>query len=227
MKLKEYLEAFPEDRTLYLGASVGFIFGGLKVDLLDQLPQLNKKYCASALSDYRTAYDKYRNLLKSIGKSRPETKRAKKKLEALTPFVPFEDREIQDIYDRTSEDATNVVVTGDERGRLWSVYEGTDEWNTVKAEYNAEGLVAAIISSILDDYKHDLSVELGELRKILEKLEEYRSKDKKWENYLRSNNFLTSYGIDPEYVINKTRDKVCDDIRYCNSQKRRWSKREM
>lgn len=231
MKLKEYLETAPEGRALYLGASVGFFFGGSKQELLKALPALNEKYKEQAETDMANAEKLYKSRLEAFGEDDKATINAKKRMERLTPFIPFEERNIAVdehgeylIYERTTEEATNIIVTGDERGKLWSVHEGEDEWKSVKLEYNAEELIGAVLAGVVEDYEHDLYAELEELRAILTKLQEYRTKDASWKKYLRSDTFLPVFGIDPEYVIKKVREKVTEDIRYHAKEKERRRK---
>ena len=111
MKLREFLNTIPYDKMLYLGAQVGFLFGGTKLEFLEALDGLNMTWKTWAEENLDTAKVRYEDLLGKHGEKNRFTREAKRKMENLSEaFIPFEDRDIIDIFNRTYDDAVNIIV---------------------------------------------------------------------------------------------------------------------
>ena len=213
MKLKKYLEGVPGDKVIYIGAKVGFLFGGTKNEFLEALPGIDEKWEAWSNRVNDTAAERYKAILEKHGAESRHTKMAKKKQESCEKYVPLLNRDVVDVFDRTSEDARNIIVEGVEPGGIWSIKEGTAEWRKTEVEFNLDNLVGAIVKEVVDSYKETFRREVYSLTEAIAALNRWRSMSEKNEKFFRSERFRILTSVDPEYVIEETRRIVADTVR--------------
>lgn len=202
MKLREALEKYPAERVIYVCAKTAAIVGCKK----DQVENALRKKDSQTIEKKQQELGVWYALLEqavSCGDQEKEDKAAKKcesLNEEISGYIPLMERVVIEEYDRTCEDATNILIEGEEVGRIWSIDKSKTELN-----YNTEGLVAAIIKQVANNYEDAFSLELREFRRLLDNLERYRENSKQWEKWFRSSEYAKFTSVSPEYLINTIR----------------------
>ena len=212
MKLAELLSTRQDDRRLYICARNGAIMTGTAAEILAALPDKDRECAENAENKLKSAQSRYEYYINSFGDDDRRTKKAKAYLEGQAPYIPLPERVVTDTYDRTTEEATNICITGDEQGKIWSVKEGTEDWIKIELNYNVEELAGAVIKSVIEDYKHAFWEEIGAYMDLMKALQEYRNKSEEWERWFRSPRMQAFTSFAPEYFINKAREYVINEI---------------
>lgn len=217
MKLKEFLDTQPEKRILYVGAKSAFLLGGTKKQIMKAIPAMDEKIAKRERVKREDLKAKYRNAQKDLGNEHDKTKRLYQRLIDMADPLPLLEREILDTFERTTEDALNIIIVGDEVGNVWSIHEK----DAFEVNYNIDVLVGAILKDVITDYKYTFRAELMELREILIRLDKYRKESERFEKYLQSNDVKVFTTVDPEYLISKTRKIVAEMLADGARKKRR------
>ena len=219
MILREYLDQADPDKVLYVGSGVGALIGGVPEQIMEAIPALDAELEAKQRGTALRAQQKYDEELKYHGEKSKKTKAAKARFDkAILPYVPLLDRNILSTYERTTENATNVRIEGDEPGSVWSVKEGTEEWRHVEIKYHVEDLAAAIIKAVVDDYKFAFRNELAELKDCLDRLKEYRERSEIYEKEFFHEDIKRLIGADPDFIIRRTRQIVAEELKESTEQ---------
>lgn len=108
MILNEFIETVADDRILYIGSKISFIFIGTK----KRWNELNERI-------YRVHRVKAERLL--LGAKTESLK--KRYAERLKEMKPFGEREVIAIYPHQSAPGTNVRIEGNEHGGYWFLSE--------------------------------------------------------------------------------------------------------
>lgn len=113
-------------------------------------------------------------------KDTPEIKKARKRLAVLETPKPLMEREVKETYERTTEDALNIIVEGTETGKIWSIYEA----RPFVAEYNLHELVGEIFRDTVRGYRANFQYELEQWENILTQIRKTMKQSKGYEKYL-------------------------------------------
>lgn len=214
MILRNYLETVPDDRIIYICPKAGAIAAGTKNEIIDNSGEIDMKAIDQLDFAYTAAKVKVDEAEES--KKPAKIKRAKERLErlktALTKYTPILDRQVIDTYERTTEDATNIYIEGEEVGKIWSIKEGTEEWKTIELNYNLDGLVSAIVREVADEYAVSLRNEIDALKDALKVLDRAMIRSGKMEKYFRESDYVSYMTHDPEYLIDFSRKMIADEV---------------
>lgn len=208
MKLEEYLQGVPDERTVYIGAKSAFILGGTKDSLSEKITALDEKLLAQASIKREEALRQYRKAKKDLGEKHDITKAMHEAYLAVKDPLPILERNVLHAYERQTEDALNIIITGEEAGKIWSLNEEV----SCEIEYNAEELVGGIFREAIAEYKSYLKTELKTFKKLLDKLEEYRTKSEDLEKWLRSPDVKCYTTLDAEYLIMMARQTLAETL---------------
>lgn len=249
MKLREYLETAPDDRILYVGSCSGFLAVGYKdkpleygedtyPSLVDQLQAESERRTIIHEEKRQERERQYARCLKEKGEDAEETRLLKANL--LEPFIPFEDRQVLQTWERQEEDALNIQIEGEEHGKIWTIHEG----DPVLVNENCEALVGAVFKEVVKGYSKQFGHELKELKGIIDKLKHYMNQSRGYENYIRylcgSGSYLDEKGreykfpnklfatCNPEMILDLTRTAVVDTLleQEAKEKRRREKKKE-
>lgn len=203
MTLREYMKTVPEDARIYVGASVAFLTGGNKDQVVRQLDKMSEENAALSRDQFMWLKERQKT---ATGR---EAKKIEKQIASFKPFVHFLDREIRDVYDRETEQATNILIEGDERGYLWTVEPvGTQIIN----DANLTDLVGKMLRMVVDDYKTELRAEYDKLSSLYSELQDVHRSAEKFEKYFHTEaTYFTS--IDPDYFIGQTAKMLAEELR--------------
>lgn len=217
MNLKEFMEGMPGDRILYVGSKSAFMVAGFKNSVLEEIPKMDKKLLDTAEKKRKEILASYRNAQRKFGKQHDITKSLHSQYVGIKDPMPIMEREVLDSYERQTEDAINILVTGDESGNIWSIHEK----EKFEIEFHEEELVGAILREAVRQYQMELRAELIEMKKCLTRLEEYRTKSEKMERYLRSDDVKRFFSMDCEYLIDTARKALAETLAEKTEKKNR------
>lgn len=108
-----------------------------------------------------------------------EIKKARKKLKNMKEPIPLMEREVKETYERTTEDALNIIIEGSETGKIWSIYEA----RPFVAEYNLHELVGEVFRGTVRDYRENFRYELEQWENILTQIQRTMKQSKAYEKY--------------------------------------------
>lgn len=129
MKLRDKLKELPPDRLAYVGSKSSFMFADTVEHIASRGPimdELNKENLQQLISNASNRIRLYKPTTKSYDDAVRQFESATK---ALENYVPLLDRQVRDVYERTSEDALNILIEGDENGKIWSLIELESEYS--------------------------------------------------------------------------------------------------
>lgn len=215
MTLLEKLNEIPDDRTVYICAASGAILAGKKADVVPQMYELDvtllDQLKQTAIAN-RIAYE----TLKAEDAPKETIRRAERKChkseDKMIDYVQLPDRVVLETYERQTEDALNIYITGDEVGKIWSLNEGSEEWRSCEVNYNVPELVTEILHGCVVEYRENFKKELQSLVAALEALQSYRTRSKTWEHFFRESSYASFLAKDPEYFISKTRAAAIEEL---------------
>ena len=208
MELRKVLEEQKGNRILYVGAASSFLVAGKKDEILKKLPKVDKKKKKKVDTKKADILTQYRIAQRQLGKKHDTVKMLHQRYIEVADPIPLLDREVISTFERISEDALNIIVTGEETGTIWSV----TEQEPLELKYNIEDLVGAILREVVREYKLSLRNELKTYAELLDRLESYRKESKEFEDYLNSKDAKRFLIVDTEYVIKKAREGIAETL---------------
>lgn len=130
MKLKDRLDIASDDEIFFIGALTAFFFIGTKAEFEKDKEKIGNEYIKR--SEKIIAQNKAKPTITSAERIRAHE-------EYLEGFIPFEEREVTEEYERYSKDGTVLIVEGREEAKYWlySEYKNGFRKGGLKAHINS------------------------------------------------------------------------------------------
>lgn len=215
MTLKEQIGKIDDNQVFYVGAKSGFLFGGTKKEFASQIDLIDGKISKEHALKILEVEQVYREICKAYSPRGAKARAAKARIKELKESAPLPllDRQVLDLYERFTEKAINIVIMGSESGSIWSIKEGTEDWQKVAINYNADKLVEAVVKGVVESYKRALKSEIEALMKLTERLKDISDRSKSFERWFRSEDMAVLSSADPEYIIDCARDMLFEALK--------------